>query len=66
MIRAIDAGDDVLARTLIAHLIMIRSRRNVIGLTDADAAWLQLKLGEVEGRIRARGERLPELPSLGP
>jgi serine/threonine protein kinase len=66
VIRAIDSGDDVLARTLIAHLMMIRSNRNVIGFTDADAAWMKLKLGEVEARIRANGERVPDLPSLGP
>lgn len=66
VIKAIDSGDDVLARTLIAHLIMIKNTSNVMGYTDADAAWMQLKLGEVEERIRAKGERVPELPSLEP
>ena len=45
---------------------MMKNQRNVMGFTDADAVWLQLKLGEVEGRIRAKGERVPELPSLEP
>ena len=45
---------------------MIKSSRNVIGFTDADAAWLQRNSARSRGASARKGERVPELPSLEP
>jgi serine/threonine protein kinase len=66
VVSALDSGDDVLARTLIAHILNTEQNRNLIGLTGDDIKWLEAKRREVDDRILARGERVPELPSLGP
>jgi serine/threonine protein kinase len=64
VVRAVDTGDDVLARTLIAHMLATKQRRNLFAFDDADEKWMKQKLGEIEARIRAKGERVPDLPSL--
>jgi serine/threonine protein kinase len=64
--RAIDTGDDVLARTLLAHMLATQQQRNVFGFDEADTAWMNSKREEIEARIRAKGEKVPELPSFEP